>query len=1135
MLAPRVIGDSPRDRGRGHDTNLDAYHRDMERLPETEAILWVEQQHAKRRVKRELSFSHVTDPLYSQQWYLSHGARDGYDMNVLPAWEAGYTGKGVVVTILDDGIQTNHPDLIQNYDPLASTDINGNDDDPSPQDDNKNKHGTRCAGEVAATAFNEFCGIGIAFNASIGVTDEVEARALSLNRDHIHIYSASWGPEDDGKTVDGPGRLAKQAFIEGIQQGRGGKGSIFVWASGNGGRFKDNCNCDGYTNSIYTLSISSATQEGQKPWYLEECSSTLASTYSSGTFGQDLSVVTVDMDTSYFKQLGKNKNPDISRLCTKSHTGTSASAPLAAGICALALEANPNLTWRDMQHLTVMTSRPQPLLHVEGWSTNGVGRHFSHKFGYGMMDAAAMVNLAKSWSTVPPQVVCRTQVFSDHWVIQPHTPLEVSINTDGCRDTTSEVNFLEHVQVVLSLNFHPRGSLHIQLVSPSGTRSSLLLPRPYDTDQHALTDWPFLSVHFWGEAPQGTWTLVVANEGSHLSLTSGTLFQWALVFYGTKDFPILWVEQQHAKRRVKRELSFSHVTDPLYSQQWYLSHGARDGYDMNVLPAWEAGYTGKGVVVTILDDGIQTNHPDLIQNYDPLASTDINGNDDDPSPQDDNKNKCAGEVAATAFNEFCGIGIAFNASIGGVRMLDGTVTDEVEARALSLNRDHIHIYSASWGPEDDGKTVDGPGRLAKQAFIEGIQQGRGGKGSIFVWASGNGGRFKDNCNCDGYTNSIYTLSISSATQEGQKPWYLEECSSTLASTYSSGTFGQDLSVVTVDMDTSYFKQLGKNKNPDISRLCTKSHTGTSASAPLAAGICALALEANPNLTWRDMQHLTVMTSRPQPLLHVEGWSTNGVGRHFSHKFGYGMMDAAAMVNLAKSWSTVPPQVVCRTQVFSDHWVIQPHTPLEVSINTDGCRDTTSEVNFLEHVQVVLSLNFHPRGSLHIQLVSPSGTRSSLLLPRPYDTDQHALTDWPFLSVHFWGEAPQGTWTLVVANEGSHLSLTSGTLFQWALVFYGTKDFPVRSSNHSSHHDIREATQVSECAKQKQYEYRGLCQMACPSGYYADTVLWTCEKCNNACKTCYGPLANQCLTCPDSTYLHKEICTPECPEGYFGGM
>lgn len=53
-------------------------------------------------------------------------------------------------------------------------------------------------------------------------------------------------------------------------------------------------------------------------------------------------------------------------------------------------------------------------------------------------------------------------------------------------------------------------------------------------------------------------------------------------------------------------------------------------------------------------------------------------------------------------------------------MLDGDVTDAVEARSLSLNPQHVDIYSASWGPDDDGKTVDGPGELATRAFIEGV-------------------------------------------------------------------------------------------------------------------------------------------------------------------------------------------------------------------------------------------------------------------------------------------------------------------------------------------------------------------------------------------------------------------------------
>ena len=56
----------------------------------------------------------------------------------------------------------------------------------------------------------------------------------------------------------------------------------------------------------------------------------------------------------------------------------------------------------------------------------------------------------------------------------------------------------------------------------------------------------------------------------------------------------------------------------------------------------------------------------------------------------------------------------------GVRMLDGEVTDAVEAQSLALNQQHIDIFSASWGPDDDGRTVDGPGPLARKAFIDGI-------------------------------------------------------------------------------------------------------------------------------------------------------------------------------------------------------------------------------------------------------------------------------------------------------------------------------------------------------------------------------------------------------------------------------
>ena len=48
-------------------------------------------------------------------------------------------------------------------------------------------------------------------------------------------------------------------------------------------------------------------------------------------------------------------------MCTARHTGTSASAPIAAAIAALTLEANPELTWRDMQHIMIRGARKQQL------------------------------------------------------------------------------------------------------------------------------------------------------------------------------------------------------------------------------------------------------------------------------------------------------------------------------------------------------------------------------------------------------------------------------------------------------------------------------------------------------------------------------------------------------------------------------------------------------------------------------------------------------------------------------------------------------------------------------------------------------------------------------------------------------
>nr|CAD2127591.1 unnamed protein product [Meloidogyne enterolobii] len=467
--------------------------------------------------------------------------------------------------------------------------------------------------------------------------------------------------------------------------------------------------------------------------------------------------------------------------------------------------------------------------------------------------------------------------------------------------------------------------------------------------------------------------------------------------------------------------------DPLYQDQWYLIGRAVGGFDMNVREAWLMGYAGRNVSISILDDGIQRDHPDLVQNYDPYASTDINDHDADPTPQNNGDNKhgtrCAGEVAAIAGNDVCGVGVAFLSKIGGVRMLDGPVSDSVEAASLNLNQQHIDIYSASWGPEDDGKTFDGPGNLAQEAFYRGIKQGRGGKGNIFVWASGNGGSRQDSCSADGYTTSIYTLSISSATFDNHKPWYLEECPSSIATTYSSANINQP-AIVTVDVPIG----------------CTKMHTGTSASAPLAAGIIALALEANPSLTWRDMQHIVLRTANPNPLLNNPGWAINGVGRRISNKFGYGLMDAGALVKLARVWQTVPEQHMCTYEYILDAPRPRPITgrfAMNFSLEVTGCLQGLP-VLYIEHIQVITTIRFGKRGDLKLTLFSPMGTRSVLLPPRPQDYNQNGFHKWPFLTVQMWGEDPRGIWTLLVESISTNMNI-GGIFSDWTMLLYGTEE------------------------------------------------------------------------------------------------
>lgn len=148
--------------------------------------------------------------------------------------------------------------------------------------------------------------------------------------------------------------------------------------------------------------------------------------------------------------------------------------------------------------------------------------------------------------------------------------------------------------------------------------------------------------------------------------------------------------------------------------------------------------------------------------------------------------RCAGQIAAVK-NDVCGVGVAYDSKVAGVRILSGPISDVDEAAALNYGFQNVSIYSCSWGPPDDGRSMEAPSALIQKAIVNGVQNGRAGKGSIFVFASGNGAGSHDQCNFDGYTNSIYSVTVAAVDHKGMHPPYSEACAANLVVAYSSGS------------------------------------------------------------------------------------------------------------------------------------------------------------------------------------------------------------------------------------------------------------------------------------------------------------------------------------------------------------
>ncbi|MCA9310293.1 MAG: proprotein convertase P-domain-containing protein, partial [Phycisphaerales bacterium] len=442
------------------------------------------------------------DPLYMDQWHFENTIDPLYDCNADGAWALGFTGAGVLAGIVESGggWEAVHPDLAGNYEAAASN--------TSTQ---ANQHGTSVAGIVGAVGFNNEGVRGLAYNARISALDigsnsTTRAAAIAFMNDAHDLKNNSWGPSDNG-TVFHLAAAEKQALEDSALLGRGGLGTIQCWAAGNGST-NDRIDYDGFANSRYTIACG---------WIGDlDTRSHFSATYGNET-GSAMMVVA--HSAGNVRGITTTNRGIIDY--TSNFGGSSASCPVLTGTVALMLEANPALTWRDVQHILVETARQNDPANP-GWEMNAAGHLVSYDYGFGAVETREAVMAAALWAGVPAATSIATT-----------DTVELPVPSNDPTGVTRVIHVdedlvLEHVEVTLNITHAYRGDLAITLTAPSGTESVFAIARNDSGDNY--TDFTFMTVRSWGESSQGDWTLKIADLADP---DTGTWHDWTLTVHGT--------------------------------------------------------------------------------------------------------------------------------------------------------------------------------------------------------------------------------------------------------------------------------------------------------------------------------------------------------------------------------------------------------------------------------------------------------------------------------------------------------------------------------------------------------------------------------------------------------------------------
>ena len=472
-----------------------------------------------------------SDPLYGCQWYLKNSGQNsgmaigtsGEDINVEAVWAGGNLGEGINIAVVDDGLYYKHDDLKDNVN--TSKNHTYRYGTPTTVHERYFTHGTAMAGLIAARD-NTIGMRGVAPRASIYAYDYLRnptlgnlTNAISRDRSVTAVSNNSWGYLATG----GPAQASsiwEVALDEAVAKGYGGKGVFFTYAGGNNRREGDYSNLSELANYYAVTAACATTDRGAQASY-SQSGPNLWVCAPSGDLGRQGVLST----TPYNRYANESRGRPFS--------GTSQSTALVSGVAALVRKANAGLTWRDVKLILAASARKNDPSD-SGWESGAVKYgstdptetyNYNHKYGFGVVDAKAAVDLAAAWTPLPEFKQLKTASL---------TNLNLSIPDAGSAITSgitvgSDIDFIEFAQVDVKFSHPSFRDLKVDLVSPSGAVSVLSEAHDFDVDFPWFGSFRFGSARHLGEGGAGTWTLRIADSYSG---NAGTLDSWSLTLYG---------------------------------------------------------------------------------------------------------------------------------------------------------------------------------------------------------------------------------------------------------------------------------------------------------------------------------------------------------------------------------------------------------------------------------------------------------------------------------------------------------------------------------------------------------------------------------------------------------------------------